>query len=133
MGPGGRRCDPPARSSGQQARPDEERLGHFLDRLHLFPDSDGEGADADRAAAEAAYQRVQDTPVEPVQAEVVHVVDGEGLAGYGLGDDAVRPDLGEVPNPAQQPVRDAWRSARTAGDLAAPSGSRRTPSRVAER
>ena len=58
----------------------------------------------DRAAAEAAGQRRQHRPVQPVQAEFVDVVDHQCGLGDVAGDDAVGAHLGEVTDPAQQPV-----------------------------
>jgi len=46
----------------------------------------------------------------------VYEVDERGRRDV-AGDDAIRPDFGEVAHPAQQPVRDAWRAAGAAGDL----------------
>src|SRR4051794_26669692 len=73
--------DGAAGGAGGQAGPDQVGLRHLLHRALPLPDRDGKGGDADRPAAEAPDQRVQHGAVEPVQAQVVHVIDGEGGPG----------------------------------------------------
>ena len=64
----------------------------------------------DRSAAEAAGQRRQHGAVQPVEAELVDVVDRERVLRDVAGDHAVGANLGVVAHPAQQPVGDARRS-----------------------
>ncbi len=75
--------------------------------------------DTPTAAAEAAGQRRQHRPVQPVEAELVDVVDRQRGLGDVAGDHAVGTHLGEVTDPAQLPVGDPWRAPRATGDLLA--------------
>ena len=54
-----------------QALLEEERLVGVLDGVGLLADALGERGEADRAAAEAPAERVQDRPVDLVEAELV--------------------------------------------------------------
>ncbi len=117
MGERGRGGDPPAGGPGQQTRTDQERLGDLLDRVGFLPHSDRQSRQAHRTAAEAAHQRLQHGPVEPVQAERVYIIDAQGGPGDLARDDSVRPHLGVVTNPAQQPVGDPRRPTRPPGNL----------------
>src|ERR1700733_6878988 len=103
--------DPAARRPGEQAVPDQERLGDRLDGLRLLPYRDGEGGQANRAAAEPPDQGVEHSPVEAVEAELVHLVQLERGPGELPGDQAVGADLGVVADPAQQAVSDPGRAA----------------------
>ena len=117
MLPGGGGGDPAARRPGQEALPDQERLGDLLDGLALLTDRDRQRGEADRAAAEPPAQRVEHGPVEPVEAELVDLVELERGVRDLEGDDAVGADLGVVADPAQQPVGDPRRAARPGRDL----------------
>ena len=75
--------DPAAGRAGDHARPHQERFAHLLDGGGLFTDSDRQRRHADRAAAEAAGQRRQHSPVESVETELVDVVDSQ----RGFGDE----------------------------------------------
>ena len=73
--------DPAPRRAGEHPGPHQERLAHLLDRGGLLADRDRERGHADRAAAETAGQRRQHGTVQPVEAELVDVVDRQrGLA-----------------------------------------------------
>src|SRR3954447_5962256 len=75
MAPCGCSGDPASGGAGQQPCPDEERLGDGLDRLGLLGHRDRQRGQPYRAAAEPTEQRVEDRPVEPVEAELVDLVD----------------------------------------------------------
>ena len=110
---------PPARGPRDHAGPHQERLAHLLDGGGFFADGDRQRGHPDRSATEAAGQRGQHRPVEPVQAQFVDVVDRQGGLGDIPGDDAVGAHLGVVTDPAQQPVGDARGAARASRDLRA--------------
>ena len=65
---------------------------------------------------------VQHRAVQPVEAQLVDVVDRQRGFGDVAGDDAVGANLGEVTNPAQQSVGDSWRAPRPTRDLRAGIG-----------
>ncbi|GAA3155408.1 hypothetical protein GCM10017687_86770 [Streptomyces echinatus] len=111
------RGHPAARGTGEQALPDQERLGDLLHGLPLLPHRDGEGGQADRSAAEQLQQRLQDRAVEAVEAAGVDLVDGEGGGRDLAGDHPVGLDLRIVADAAQQTVGDAGRAPGAAGDL----------------
>ena len=72
----------------------------------------------------------QDREVDPVQAQRVDVEDREAVVGDVGRDGAVGPDLREVADAVQQPVRDPRGAAGAARDLArAGRFDRRRPSR----
>ena len=80
--------------------------------------------------AEAAAQDVEHGAVEPVQAELVDLVELQRRPGDLQGHHAVGADLGVVADPAQQPVGDPRGAARAGGDLGGALGrSSSTPSR----
>ena len=79
--PGGRRRHAAARGARDQAGAHEERLGDLLDGLGLLPDGDGERGQAHRPAAEPRDERLEHRPVEPVETELVDVVDRQRGAG----------------------------------------------------
>src|SRR5438067_2018880 len=106
----------------QQAELEQERLVHVLHRLFLLADADGEGRQPHRPAAEAPADRVEDRPVELVEAERVDVVEGQALERRVPGDDARSADLGEVAHALQQPDGDTGRAARPRRDLGAAGG-----------
>src|SRR5699024_7496364 len=89
----------------------------LLHRAGFLADGEGEGVDADGAAAVAADQCVERRAVEAVEAELVDVEDQQGRFGDAEVDAAVGVDVGEVADAAQQPVRDARGAAGAGGDL----------------
>ena len=89
MRPGYRGRQPTPRRPSQQPGAYEERLGDLLDRLALLADRDGKRAEADRTAAEPTAQHVEDGSIEPVETELVDLVEIERLMGHALVDDAV--------------------------------------------
>lgn len=133
MCPCGGSGDPSAGRAGEETLADEEGFGHLLDGLALLPHRDREGGQADRAAAEELEQGLQDSAVEAVEATGVDLVDLERCRGDVACDDSVGPDLGVVPDPAQQPVGDTGRAAERPAISAAPSEPISTSSRLAER
>src|SRR3954447_14645992 len=117
MAPRGRRRDPAARRAGEQTRPDEEGLGDGLEGLRPLRDSPRQCGEPHRAATEAAQQGVEDCAIEPIETDLVDLVDLQCRPGDVAGHHAVSADLGEVTHPAQQPVGDAGRAAGPSGDL----------------
>jgi hypothetical protein len=108
---------PCPRGTGEEADPDQERLGDLLHGLPLLPHGDGQGGDADGSAPEVPAQHLDDGAVEGVEPQLVDLVQLEAAAGHVVGDHAVGLDLGVVADPAEQPVGDARRAARPRGDL----------------
>src|SRR5215203_6042721 len=88
----------------QQPSADEERFGDLFHGLAFLTDRHRQRAQPDRAAGETPAQRVQDGPVEPVEADVVDLVDGERGTRDVAVDHPVGTDLGEVAYPPQQTV-----------------------------
>src|SRR4051794_19113776 len=117
MTPRRRRRDPTPGGAGEQSAADEERLRHGLDRLRLLGHGHGKRREAYRTAAEAAKQRVEHRPVEPVEAELVDLVDLERRSSDLPVDHPVGTNLGVVADAPQQPVGDPGRPAGAAGDL----------------
>ena len=91
----------------------------------LLADGHRQRGDTHRPAAEAATQGVEDGPVEPVEAQVVDVVEGQRPGRDLPGDDAVGLDLGVVADPPQQPVGDPGGAPGPTGDLGRPLGRER--------
>ena len=79
----------PARRAGDHPLGDEERLVHVLDRLGLLADADRHGRQADRAAVELDAQRVEDRPVDLVEAAIVDAEQRQPTPGH-LGVDRSR-------------------------------------------
>src|SRR5919106_6460871 len=102
---------------GQQPGVDQERFGHLLDGLAFFADGHRQRAQPDWATGKTPAQRVQDGPVEPVEADVVDLVDGQRGTRDVAVDHSVRTDLGEVTHPPQQTVRNPRCATRSSGDL----------------
>ena len=69
-----------ARRALEQAALQQERLVHVLDGLGRLADRDRERAEPDRAARERAAQRVEDRPVDLVEAELVDLEQRERVA-----------------------------------------------------
>ena len=88
-----------------------------LDRLGLLGERGGEGVEPDRPAFELEHDRLQQAPVERLQADLVNLQEGERVPGGVHRGTAVAPDLRVVPDPAEQPVGDARRAASATGDL----------------
>ena len=96
---------------------DQERLVHVLDRVGLLADADRQGREAHRSTAELLAQRGEQRTVELVESEVVDAEYGQPVT-RDVGRDApVGTHLGEVAHAPQQPVGNARRTARAAGDL----------------
>ena len=105
---------------------EEVRLVDVLDGVGLFADRGGEGAHADRTAAELVDDGEQELAVDLVEAVGVDLEQGEGVVGDGRGDGAVGADLGEVAHAPEKAVGDAGGAAAPAGDLASALPSRGT-------
>ena len=80
------------------------RLRDLLDGLGLLAHAHRQRGQPDGAAGETDADGVEDRPVEPVQADLVDLVQLEGRGGHGRGDPAGRPDQREVADAAQQLV-----------------------------
>src|SRR3954452_12260944 len=115
--PGRGRGDATTRRTSQIARPDQERFGHFLHSLTFFADRNRQRGKTYRSAPETAAQGVQNRPVQPVQAHLVHLVQLEGRLGQREGDMAVRADPAAAADPSQQRVSDSMLTPGTRGDL----------------
>ena len=75
MGVGARRGHPAARGALQESLLEQEWLVGVLHGLRLLTDSDGQGRQADRAAAELLDDRSQDEAVDLVETRVVDFED----------------------------------------------------------
>src|SRR5438046_2116826 len=111
------RHDPAARRPLQEAELEQIRLVDVLDRVGLLAERDRKGGEPDRAAVESLHHRAQESAVDPLEPALVDLHQVERLARDRRRNGALVPDLGDVPNTAQDPVRDPRRSARAAGDL----------------
>src|SRR6185503_12386541 len=85
-------------------------------------DGGGDRLEADRPAVVVVDDRAEEAAVEPVEAARVHAFAVERAARDVLGDGPVALHLRVVADASEQPVRDAWRSARAAGDLPRAAG-----------
>src|SRR5881392_510969 len=113
----GERGDAPAQRPLQVALLDEEGLEHVLDGFGVLADGMREVVEADRAAGELLDHREQQLAVHEVEPEHVDVEHLERGLGDRLGHGAVRLHLRVVAHAAQDPVGDARRAARAAGDF----------------
>ena len=118
MGPGGGHGDAAARRAGEEAELDQVGLVDIHDGVGVLGDGGGEGVEPDGSAIEALDQGAQQAAVVFVEAELVDAQAAQGLVGDGVGDDAVRADLGEVSDPSEQPVGDSRRASGALGEVA---------------
>src|SRR4051812_21879760 len=96
MPPGAGCRDASARRAGQEPQAYEEGFGELLDGLALLADGDCERRRADGSPTEAAAQRVEHGPVEPVESELVDLVEGQGVSRHVVVDHSPGAYLGEV-------------------------------------
>ena len=106
----------PARGPLQQPLLEQIGLIDVLDRLLLLVDRRRQGREPDRPAGELGRDRLQDGAVVAIEPGFVDLEQPKGLGGDGLRDHPGAPNLGEVPDPFQEPVRDPWRPPRALGD-----------------
>src|SRR6218665_261608 len=117
---GGLRGDASARCALQETLLYQIGLDHVFDGAGFFANAGGDVVQPDGAAVEAVDHGFEQFAVHHVQALGVYVEHGQGALGNVLGDVAVGLDLGVVAHAPQQPVGDARRAARAAGDLQTP-------------
>jgi len=115
--PPGNGGHPPARGAHQQTQANQKRLGHSFDRFGFLPDRHGQSAQSHRAAAEAVHDRLQDSAIDPIQADHVHLIQLQSSPRCVQVDDAITVHLGPIPDPAQQPVGDPRSAAAPASDF----------------
>src|SRR5664280_3302242 len=108
--------DTSPRRPHEEALTYQERFGDLLDGLGLLPHGDRQRAQAHRSTAELAADCLQHAPVQPVETELVNLVQLQGLESQRVGHDAVAPHLRHVPYASQEAVRDAWRAPRARRD-----------------
>ncbi|MDT5287643.1 MAG: holliday junction helicase RuvB, partial [Mycobacterium sp.] len=101
-----------ARRSRGTPRIANRLLRRVRDYAEVRADGHRERGHPHRSATEAAGEHREHGAIQPVQAQLVDVVDGKRGLGDVTGDDAVGADLGVVADPAQQPVGDAGRTPR---------------------
>src|SRR4030067_1872086 len=70
--PAAARGDAAARRARQEALLDQERFDHILDRAALFADGGGQRIHAHRPAVKAFDKYTETTPVQSVEALLVH-------------------------------------------------------------
>src|SRR5207249_5584637 len=114
---GERGGDPALRRAHQVAFLDEEGLVDVLDGVALLGDRSGERLDPDRTPREAVDDGEQQRAVHLVEARLVDVEEAEPVARDDSVDLSLGPHLGEVAHAPEEPVRDARRAPRAAGDL----------------
>ena len=111
------RHDSPAGSALQESELEQIRLVDVLDRVRLLAKGDGQRGQAHRAAVEALDDRLQKLAIGALESVAVDLEQLESL-GRDLGRDlALVAHLGDVANPAQDPVRDARCAPGARGDL----------------
>lgn len=101
---------------------DQERFVHFFEGLGLFAHGDGDGADADGAAAVVFGHDAEHAFVHFVEAGGVDFEELERGGGDGLGDTTVGALLGVVADEVDEIVGDAWGAAGARGDLSRAAG-----------
>ena len=103
--------------ASDEAELNEEGFDDVLDRVARLGKACRQSLDADRSAAIEIGDHGQIAPVHGVEAEAVDLQPVEGAVGD-AGVDGVRArGVREVADPAQQASGDAWRSARSPGNL----------------
>jgi hypothetical protein len=108
--------DPAARCPLQKPWLEEERLVHVLDRLRFLAERDSERRQTHRAAAEPLDHAAQKLAVEALEPGAVDLEQRQRLLGDLRRHGAFVAHLGDVAHAAEDPVRDARRAARAAGD-----------------
>ncbi len=106
-----------ARSSLQEAELQEVRLVDVLDRVRLLAQRRRERVEADRAAGVLLGDRPQQLAIEPFEPRFVDLEQLERFARDRRRDHSLVTHLGHVSHATQDPVADARRAARAAGDL----------------
>src|SRR5579884_788619 len=101
----------------QEANLDQKRLVDFFYRFGFFCQSGRQRVHADGATLILLDNGEQQLAVNLVEAVLVHFEHLEGGFRCGQVDFAGTPHLGVIPDPAEQPIRNAWRSAGAAGKL----------------
>ena len=118
MAPARRGGHPAPRGTGQQPGPHQERLAHLLHRVRLLPHRHGERGQARparrRTSRPARVSTARSSRSRPSSSTSYTCSAARAVATVTT---PSRADLGEVAHPAQQPVGDARRAARPAGDL----------------
>ena len=96
---------------------DQVRLNHILNRAGIFANAGGNVVHAHRAAVKAMNDGFEQLAVHHVKTFRINVEHRQRLRGDGLRDRAIGLHIGKVAHAAQQPVGDAGRTARAAGDF----------------
>ena len=96
---------------------DEEGFDHVSQGATFLAEGRRQRLDAHRPAIEILDDRAEQAPIECIESFGIHLEHVQGVAGDRLGDATIGTYLGKVPHPAQQPVGDSWRAARTLGNL----------------
>ena len=109
---------PPARGPLEEPELQEVRLVDILDRVGLLAERDRERREPDGTAAELRRDRVEQLPVDPLEALLVDLEELECLLRDLGRDRALVPHLGDVAHAAEDPIRDPGRPAGAGGDLA---------------
>lgn len=117
MAVGSSRRTSPARRALDEALLQEERLANVLDRSRIFANAGGDGFETHRPTAELLDDRCEDGAVQPVETEPIDFKHGKRFVGNRLRNRVVLVDLGKIPDPAQEAIGDAGRTARSARNL----------------
>src|SRR5688572_21253406 len=78
----------------------------------------GQTVHANRTAVELVDDRPQQIAIDLVESLIVDLEQLQGIVRHVHGNPTLRPDLGEVADSTKQTVRDPWRAARAARELA---------------
>jgi len=120
---GRRCCHAPARRTVQKTLLDQKGFDHIFNGIFLFANGSSQGFHTDGPAAELVDNRLQEDSVHLVEALFVDFESQQGLVGQPFLDGAVAVHLGEIPDPPQQSVGDAWCAAAAPGNFPGPLGA----------
>jgi hypothetical protein len=109
--------DPALGGAFQVTFHDEVGFVDFLQGVGFFPDGDSERMDSNGTATEFHHEGFEDALVHFIQAILIDLEHREGFVGDGLGDLAIRSDLGVIAHASQQVVGDAGGAAAAPRDF----------------
>jgi hypothetical protein len=122
-----RRCrgNPASWRSENEALPNQIWLGDGLDGFRLFTDGNRECGKPHWTTIETVNEDLQDSPIYPIQSNVIHLIQIQCGAGGRDTHRAITMDLGPVSHSPEQAIHDSWCASATAGYLNGTSGIKR--------
>ena len=117
MTPGGSSRNSAALGAHQEALPNQKRLGNLLNGFPLLSHRDSQRGQTHRATPESAAYRIEYGAIQPIQTQLVHLIEFQRVLGEPSSYPAVCPHLGVVADPAEQSVGDSRRTAGAAGNF----------------